>query len=81
MGVLQLATGIDHGKARRGRVDVYIYKPFAEANYVSVVNALRAVDFTLLDQLESQNDASIVDIMGLLHLKGPAAKTPDASQL
>ncbi|GKF79725.1 hypothetical protein Tco_0235293, partial [Tanacetum coccineum] len=42
---------------------------------------LRAVDFPLLAQLESQKDASIVDIMGLYHLEGPAAETLEANQL
>ncbi|GJW08768.1 hypothetical protein Tco_1571191 [Tanacetum coccineum] len=39
-----------------------------EANYIVVVNAFRAVDFPLLAQLESQRDATMADIMGLLHL-------------
>ncbi|GJR34518.1 hypothetical protein Tco_1210202 [Tanacetum coccineum] len=54
---------------RKGLVDVAAYNPSAEANYVSAVNALRTVDFPLLSQLESQKDASIADIMGLLHLE------------
>ncbi|GJV99622.1 hypothetical protein Tco_1554874 [Tanacetum coccineum] len=65
----------------RGLVVVAAYNPSVEANYVSAVNALRAVDFSLLAQLESQKDASIADIMGLLHLEGPAAETPKANQL
>ncbi|GKE98589.1 hypothetical protein Tco_0021940 [Tanacetum coccineum] len=32
-------------------------------------------------RLESQKDASIADIMSLLHLEGPATETPKASQL
>nr|GEY06843.1 transposase (putative), gypsy type [Tanacetum cinerariifolium] len=76
-----LAAGIDHGKAGRGPVDVAAYNPSAEADYVSAVNALRVVDFPLLTQLESQKDASIVDIMGLLRLEGPASETPEAEQL
>ncbi|GKB57753.1 hypothetical protein Tco_0913939 [Tanacetum coccineum] len=52
-----------------------------DAIYVFTVNALRAIDFPLLAQLESQKDASIVDIMGLLHLEGPAAKTLEVNQL
>ncbi|GJZ29414.1 hypothetical protein Tco_0574061, partial [Tanacetum coccineum] len=40
-----------------------------------------AMDFPLLAQLASQKDASIADIMGLLHLEGPAAETPEANQL
>ncbi|GJU92687.1 hypothetical protein Tco_1317443 [Tanacetum coccineum] len=43
--------------------------------------ALRVVDFPLLAQLKSHKDASIADIMGLLHFEGPAVETPDASQL
>ncbi|GKF51448.1 hypothetical protein Tco_0147915, partial [Tanacetum coccineum] len=76
-----LAAGIDHGKAGRGLADVAAYDPSAEANFVSAVNALRAVYFPLLAQLASQKDASITDIMGLLHLEGPAAETPEAEQL
>ncbi|GKE97197.1 hypothetical protein Tco_1582052, partial [Tanacetum coccineum] len=64
-----LVAGIDHGKARQGHVDVVAYKASAKANYVFAMNALRAVDFPLLAQLASQKDASIADIMGLLHLE------------
>ncbi|GJR71355.1 hypothetical protein Tco_0083720 [Tanacetum coccineum] len=77
----RLVAGIDHGKAGRGLADVAAYDPFVEANYVSAVNALRAMDFLLLAQLESQKDASIADIMGLLHLEGPTAEAPEASHL
>ncbi|GJX45852.1 hypothetical protein Tco_0262528 [Tanacetum coccineum] len=67
---------------RRGLVDAAAaYNPSTEANYVSIVNDLRAVDFPLLAQLESKKDASIADIMGLLYLEGPAAETPEANQL
>ncbi|GJT55284.1 hypothetical protein Tco_0990338, partial [Tanacetum coccineum] len=59
-----LVAGIDHGKAGLGLADVAAYNPFAEANYVFAVNALRAIDFPLLAQLESQKDASIADIIG-----------------
>ncbi|GJZ09740.1 hypothetical protein Tco_0544023 [Tanacetum coccineum] len=76
-----LVVGINHWKAGRGLVDVATYNPSTEANYVSAVNALHAMDFHLLAQLESQKDASIADIMGLLHLEGPAVETLKASQL
>ncbi|GKB82833.1 hypothetical protein Tco_0949728 [Tanacetum coccineum] len=74
-----LVAGIDHEKARRDLVNVAAYNLSAKANYVFVVNALRAVDFPLLAQLESQKDASIADIIGLLHLEGPTAETPEAN--
>ncbi|GJQ91330.1 hypothetical protein Tco_0002469 [Tanacetum coccineum] len=76
-----LAAVIDHGKAGRGLVDVATYNPSAEANYIFVVTALRAVDFLVLAQLESQKDASMADIMGLLHLEGPTAEASETNRL
>ncbi|GJX88752.1 hypothetical protein Tco_0340766 [Tanacetum coccineum] len=69
-----LAACINHGKTGRGLVDVATYNPSAKANYVFAINALCDMDFPLLAQLESQKDASITDIMGLLHLEGPAVE-------
>ncbi|GKA37171.1 hypothetical protein Tco_0723736 [Tanacetum coccineum] len=48
-----LTADIDHGKVGRGLVDVAAYNPSSKANYVSTINALRAVDFSLLAKLES----------------------------
>ncbi|GKC16214.1 hypothetical protein Tco_1012996 [Tanacetum coccineum] len=76
-----LAVIIDHGKARRDLTGVAAYDPSAEANYMSAVSALRTVNFPLLSQLESHKDTNIADLMGLLHLEGPTAKTPEAIQL
>ncbi|GJT93844.1 hypothetical protein Tco_1082689 [Tanacetum coccineum] len=76
-----LAADIDHEKSGRVLIDVAAYDPSAEANYISAVSALRAVNFLLLAQLESYKDASIADIMGLQHLEGPVAEVPEASQL
>ncbi|GJR48353.1 hypothetical protein Tco_1316456 [Tanacetum coccineum] len=76
-----LAACINHGKTGRGLVDVATYNPSAKANYVFAINALCDMDFPLLAQLESQKDASITDIMGLLHLEGPAVEVPEANQL
>nr|GEW36088.1 transposase (putative), gypsy type [Tanacetum cinerariifolium] len=76
-----LTDGIYHGKGRRGLADVAAYNPSTEANYIFITNALCAMDFPLLAQLESHKDASITDIIGLLHSEGLAAETPKASQL
>nr|GEY19380.1 transposase (putative), gypsy type [Tanacetum cinerariifolium] len=76
-----LEAGIDHGRAGRSLADVAAYDPFAKANYVSAVHALRGLDFPLLSQLESQKDAIIADIMSLFNLEGSAAETLEASQL
>ncbi|GKG00734.1 hypothetical protein Tco_0302424, partial [Tanacetum coccineum] len=76
-----LAAGVDHGRAIRGLDDIAAYDPSTEANFIFAVNALRAVNFPLLSQLESQKDASMADIMDLFCLEGPAAETLEASQL
>nr|GEU38464.1 transposase (putative), gypsy type [Tanacetum cinerariifolium] len=76
-----LSIGIEHGKVERGLADVAAYNPSMEADYISAVNALYAVDFPLLAQLESHKDTSMAKIMGLLRLEGPATETLEASQL
>nr|GEW58554.1 reverse transcriptase domain-containing protein [Tanacetum cinerariifolium] len=76
-----LAADIDHGKVGKGLTDVVAYDPSAEANYISSMSALHAVDFPLLAQLESHKDASMSDLMDLLCLEGPAAQTPESSPL
>ncbi|GJU36165.1 hypothetical protein Tco_1184519 [Tanacetum coccineum] len=70
-----LAAGIDHGQAGRVLTVVTAYDPFAEANYLAAINDLRSVEFSLLAQLESRKDASIIDIIDLLHLEGSATET------
>nr|GEW27191.1 hypothetical protein [Tanacetum cinerariifolium] len=56
----------------RDLAEVAAYNPVAEADYVSVVSALCDVDFPLLAQLASHKDASMSDLMDLLHLEGDA---------
>nr|GEW83950.1 hypothetical protein [Tanacetum cinerariifolium] len=76
-----LAAGIEHGIAGRSITDVIAFNPSAESDYIAAINALQGVSFSLLSQLEANKDASMVDIMDLLRLKGPATKTSEASQL
>nr|GEX95083.1 transposase (putative), gypsy type [Tanacetum cinerariifolium] len=73
--------GTCSGLHDEGLTDVSAYDPSAEANFVSVVNALRVVDFPLLAQLASQKDASIVEIIDLLYMEGLAAETQEAKLL
>nr|GEV85595.1 hypothetical protein [Tanacetum cinerariifolium] len=58
-----LKAGIDHGKVRRDLSMVKAYDPSAEEKYADAVNALGGVDFSLLSELESKKDSSIVDLM------------------
>ncbi|GJS39729.1 hypothetical protein Tco_0564772 [Tanacetum coccineum] len=74
-----LKADIDHGRAGRGLDVIAAYDPSTKANFVSTVDALRAVNFPLLAQLESRRDASMADI--LLRLEGLAAEILEASQL
>ncbi|GKB40760.1 hypothetical protein Tco_0885702, partial [Tanacetum coccineum] len=76
-----LKASVDHGRVGRGLDVIAAYDPSAEANFFFVVDALRALNFPLLAQLESRTDASMADIFDLLRLEGPAAETPEASQL
>ncbi|GJZ33895.1 hypothetical protein Tco_0579331 [Tanacetum coccineum] len=66
-------------------VKLVVMKCLQSSDYLAALGGAigRAIDkdFPLLAQLESQKDASIVDIMGLLNLEGPAAETPEANQL
>ncbi|GJW56045.1 hypothetical protein Tco_0102776 [Tanacetum coccineum] len=65
-----LKAGIDHEKAGRDLSVVDAYDPSTEEKYVDVVNTLSVVDFSLLSELESKKDASIVDLMDSLCLEG-----------
>ncbi|GKD07747.1 hypothetical protein Tco_1187432 [Tanacetum coccineum] len=67
-----LKAGIDHGQAGRDLSVIQAYDPSAEAKYIDAVNALGAVDFSLLSELESKKDSSIVDLMDSLRLEGEA---------
>nr|GEW52811.1 hypothetical protein [Tanacetum cinerariifolium] len=66
-----LIASIEHGRAGRGIADVATFNPSAESDYVASINALRDVNFSLLAQLEANEDSSKADIMDLLFLKLP----------
>ncbi|GKA15214.1 hypothetical protein Tco_0694961, partial [Tanacetum coccineum] len=76
-----LAVGIDHGRAGRSLADIVAYNPSAEANINSALQELREVDFRLLADLKSHYDASIKDVMNLLHLESPLADAPAMDSL
>ncbi|GKE76600.1 hypothetical protein Tco_1542720, partial [Tanacetum coccineum] len=76
-----LVACIKHGTAERSIADVVAFNPSAEGDYVISINALQGLSFSLLDQLEANKDASMVNIMDLLRLEGPSTETSEASQL
>nr|GEV78740.1 hypothetical protein [Tanacetum cinerariifolium] len=65
-----LKAKIDHGQASKDLSVLEAYDPYEEVKYIDVVNALGAVDFPLLSELESKKDPCIVYLMGSLFLKG-----------
>ncbi|GKD46389.1 hypothetical protein Tco_1271034 [Tanacetum coccineum] len=76
-----LAAGINHGMEGRSLADVAAYNPSAGADYTSSLKELCKVDFSLLAELKSHKDASIEDIMSLLHLESPLVDVPGMGDL
>ncbi|GJW57145.1 hypothetical protein Tco_0103876 [Tanacetum coccineum] len=69
-----LSAGITHGAAGRVLTDVAAYNPSAEADYLSALQRLQSVNFSLITELKSNKDASIDTIMNLLCLEDSLAE-------
>nr|GEX88531.1 nonaspanin [Tanacetum cinerariifolium] len=69
-----LAAGITHGIEGRALADVAAYNPSAEADYVSALQRLQNINFSLLAELRSSKDASVDTIMNILRLEDNLAK-------
>nr|GEU41846.1 hypothetical protein [Tanacetum cinerariifolium] len=76
-----LAAEIVHCSEGRSLTDVAAYNPSAEANFNSVVQDPREIDFPLLSELKSHKDASVEDIMNVLRLEGPLVDAPGMGDL
>nr|GEV26979.1 hypothetical protein [Tanacetum cinerariifolium] len=57
-----LSAGITHGREWRVLTDVAAYNPSAKADYTSALQMLQSVNFSLLANLRSNKDASMVPI-------------------
>ncbi|GJU13656.1 hypothetical protein Tco_1136052 [Tanacetum coccineum] len=69
-----LSAGITHGTEGRNLTDVAAYNPSAEADYISALQRLQSVNFSLIAELRSNKDASVETIMNLLCLEDTLAK-------
>ncbi|GKD73374.1 hypothetical protein Tco_1331656 [Tanacetum coccineum] len=69
-----LSAGITHGATGRVLTDVAVYNPSAEADYLSALQRLQSVNFSLITELKSNKDASIDTIMNLLRLEDSLAE-------
>nr|GEV28962.1 hypothetical protein [Tanacetum cinerariifolium] len=63
-----LSAGITHGAKGRKLADVAAYNPFTDADYLSALQHLQNVNFSLIAELKSNKDASVDTIMNILRL-------------
>nr|GEW60188.1 hypothetical protein [Tanacetum cinerariifolium] len=63
-----LSAGITHGAEGRKLADVTAYNLSTEADYLSALQRLQDVNFSLIVKLKSNKDASVDTIMNLLRL-------------
>nr|GEU56542.1 hypothetical protein [Tanacetum cinerariifolium] len=63
-----LSARITHGAKGRQLSDVAAYNPSTEADYLSALQHLQSVNFSLIAELKSNKDASVDTIMNLLYL-------------
>ncbi|GKA22586.1 hypothetical protein Tco_0708548 [Tanacetum coccineum] len=69
-----LSAVINHGAAGRVLADVAAYNPSTEADYLSALQRLQSVNFSLITKLKSNKDASNDTIMNLLRLEDNLAE-------
>ncbi|GJR40725.1 hypothetical protein Tco_1216409 [Tanacetum coccineum] len=69
-----LAAGITHGQEGRVLTDIAAINPSAEIDYISALQELQDVNFSLLAELKSNKDASTETLMNILHLDEPLIK-------
>nr|GEW91643.1 putative transposase (putative), gypsy type [Tanacetum cinerariifolium] len=69
-----LSAGITHGAEGRKLTDVAAYNPSAETDYLSALQRLQSVNFSLITELKANKDASVETIMNLLRLEDALAE-------
>ncbi|GJU31039.1 hypothetical protein Tco_1174628 [Tanacetum coccineum] len=75
-----LSARITHGLEGRKLTDVVAYNSSAEADYLSALQRLQSVNFSLIGELKLNKDASVDTIMNLLRLEGTLAERLGLSQ-
>ncbi|GKE06749.1 hypothetical protein Tco_1398767, partial [Tanacetum coccineum] len=70
----RLSAKITHGTEGRALTNVAAYNPSAEADYISALQQLQSVNFSLLAELRSNKDASIDTLMNILCLEETLAE-------
>nr|GEU85082.1 hypothetical protein [Tanacetum cinerariifolium] len=76
-----LSAEITHGKEGRILTDVAAHNPSVEADYIFALQKLQNVNFSLLAELKSNNDASVETVMDILRLEEPLNKKLGLNEL
>ncbi|GJV76929.1 hypothetical protein Tco_1508513 [Tanacetum coccineum] len=76
-----LAAVITYGNKGRELTDVAAHNPSAEVDYVSALQQLQDVNFSLLADLKSNKDASVETVINILRLEDPLAEKLGLSEL
>ncbi|GJR60240.1 hypothetical protein Tco_1502402 [Tanacetum coccineum] len=76
-----LSVGITHGKEGMVLADAAAHNPYAEAGYISALQKLQNVNFSLLAKLRSNKDASVETVMDILRLEEPLAERLGLNEL
>nr|GEZ12394.1 hypothetical protein [Tanacetum cinerariifolium] len=76
-----LSAEIIHGMEGRALIDVAAYNLFTEADYISALQRLQSVNFSLLAKLRSNKDASIDTVMNILRLEETLAERLGLTEL
>ncbi|GJX93384.1 hypothetical protein Tco_0347970 [Tanacetum coccineum] len=66
-----LAAGITHGQEGRVLTDIFWFNTSMEGDYISALQELQDVNFSLLFELKSNKDASTETLMNILRLDEP----------
>ncbi|GJV40991.1 hypothetical protein Tco_1419431 [Tanacetum coccineum] len=69
-----LSARITHGAEGRKLTDVAAYNPSTEADYLSALQRLQSVNFSLIAELRANKEANIDTIMNLLRLEDTLAE-------
>ncbi|GJV70164.1 hypothetical protein Tco_1485673, partial [Tanacetum coccineum] len=76
----RLAAGFTHGQEGRVLTNVVAFNPFVKSDYVSALQELQDVNFSLLAELKSNKDASVETLMNILHLEETLAERLDFNE-
>ncbi|GJV58358.1 hypothetical protein Tco_1459363 [Tanacetum coccineum] len=75
-----MSARITHGAEGRTLTDVVAYNQSAKADYLSALQRLQSVNFSLIAELKTNKDASIDTIINLLRLEDTLAKRLDLTE-